>query len=99
MYPYQLWLESSLLYLFYLQEEALWSRQLALIKGAPWSVVIFSIGMYVVVYGLRNVGLTDYLTEVFQWTADHGLFMAAVRGWIDCSHPLFHHEQYADRYD
>lgn len=48
------------------------------IKGAPWSVVIFSIGMYVVVYGLRNVGLTDELGKVFQWTADQGLFIATI---------------------
>ncbi|WP_018758043.1 arsenic transporter [Paenibacillus terrigena] len=48
------------------------------IKGAPWSVVVFSIGMYVVVYGLRNVGLTDELGKVFQWMADQGLFIATV---------------------
>jgi len=48
------------------------------IKGAPWSVVVFSIGMYVVVYGLRNVGLTDQLGKVFQWTADQGLFVATI---------------------
>jgi len=36
--------------------------------------------MYVVVYGLRNAGLTDKLGQAFQWTADHGLFAASVGG-------------------
>lgn len=47
-----------------------------LVKGAPWAVVIFSIGMYVVVYGLRNAGLTDALGSVIQTVADKGLFAA-----------------------
>ncbi|MCZ8511941.1 arsenic transporter [Paenibacillus filicis] len=49
-----------------------------LVKGAPWAVVVFSIGMYVVVYGLRNAGLTDALGRVIQAVADKGLFAAAV---------------------
>lgn len=49
-----------------------------LVKGAPWAVVIFSIGMYVVVYGLRNVGLTDELGKVFQWVSEQGLFISTV---------------------
>ncbi|OEH91540.1 arsenic transporter [Bacillus solimangrovi] len=48
------------------------------IKGAPWAVVFFSIGMYVVVYGLRNVGLTDILANVIQIAADQGLFVATI---------------------
>ncbi|SEN10607.1 arsenite efflux membrane protein ArsB [Mesobacillus persicus] len=48
------------------------------IKGAPWSIVFFSIGMYVVVYGLRNAGLTNVLSDFIQWTADHGLFAATI---------------------
>ncbi|MGG1311259.1 arsenic transporter [Cohnella laeviribosi] len=49
-----------------------------LVKGAPWSVVVFSIGMYVVVYGLRNVGLTDELGNGLKWVGDQGLFVATV---------------------
>lgn len=33
-----------------------------IIKNAPWQVVWFSLGLYIVVYGLKNEGLTDYLT-------------------------------------
>lgn len=48
------------------------------IREAPWSIVVFSIGMYVVVYGLKNVGLTDRLGELIQRFADHGIFAATV---------------------
>lgn len=44
------------------------------IQNAPWAIVIFSIGMYVVVYGLQNVGLTDLLAQVILLGADQGLF-------------------------
>jgi arsenical pump membrane protein len=48
------------------------------VKSAPWAIVFFSIGMYVVVYGLRNVGLTNVLTDVIQVAADQGLFVATI---------------------
>lgn len=50
----------------------------AVLKGAPWNIVFFSIGMYVVVYGLGNAWLTDALAGLIQTVSEHGLFAAAV---------------------
>ncbi|BEN13641.1 arsenical pump membrane protein [Serratia marcescens] len=46
------------------------------LRGAPWQIVIFSLGMYLVVYGLRNAGLTEYLSAVLNILADKGLWVA-----------------------
>lgn len=48
------------------------------VKGAPWAIVFFSIGMYVVVYGLRNAGLTDLLSSLIQAAADQGLLAGTI---------------------
>ncbi|WIL34117.1 arsenic transporter [Bacillus stercoris] len=48
------------------------------VKEAPWAIVFFSIGMYVVVYGVRNAGLTDVLSDVIQAAADHGMFAGTI---------------------
>jgi len=42
------------------------------VRSAPWQIVLFSLGMYLVVYGLRNEGLTDYLGETLATITQHG---------------------------
>ena len=49
-----------------------------IIKNAPWQVVWFSIGLYIVVYGLKNAGLTEYLTWVLKDLATRGDTIAVV---------------------
>ena len=48
------------------------------LRGAPWQIVIFSLGMYLVVYGLRNAGLTEYLSGVLNVLAENGLWAATL---------------------
>ncbi|RXJ87665.1 arsenic transporter [Arcobacter sp. CECT 8985] len=48
------------------------------IKTAPWQVVWFSIGLYIVVYGLKNAGLTDYLSSVLIQLSNKGDFVAII---------------------
>lgn len=50
----------------------------SVITGAPWAIVFFSIGMYVVVFGLRNAGLTDVLARIIEASAEQGLFVATI---------------------
>jgi arsenical pump membrane protein len=44
-----------------------------IVKSAPWSIVFFSLGMYVVVYGLRNAGIIHLLARVIETGVDGGL--------------------------
>ncbi len=48
------------------------------LREAPWQIVIFSLGMYLVVYGLRNAGLTGYLATLLDRFAEHGVWGAAM---------------------
>ena len=42
------------------------------LKAAPWQVVWFSIGLYVVVWGLKNAGLTHQVGELLLWLGSYG---------------------------
>lgn len=50
----------------------------SVMRQAPWQVVLFSLGMYVVVYGLGNAGLTAMGTAALQWLARQGNLVATV---------------------
>lgn len=49
-----------------------------IMKTAPWQVVWFSLGLYIVVYGLKNAGLTDYLTLILQDLVHRGDAIAVI---------------------
>ena len=48
------------------------------VREAPWKIVVFSIGMYVVVFGLRNVGLTHLLGSLLSSLATHGALAGVI---------------------
>lgn len=48
------------------------------VRGAPWQIIVFALGMYLVVYGLRHAGLTTFLTRSLDWLAGQGLWTATL---------------------
>ena len=48
------------------------------LRGAPWQIVLFSLGMYLVVYGLGHAWLTREAGAVLTWLAAQGTFVATV---------------------
>jgi len=48
------------------------------IKAAPWQSVWFSIGLYIVVYGLKNAGLTEVVASWIGYLITQGEFVAII---------------------
>lgn len=48
------------------------------LKGAPWDIVVFSLGMYLVVYGMRNQGLAAQIGALLETLSQHGLWASTV---------------------
>ncbi|WP_066295071.1 arsenic transporter [Bacillus sp. FJAT-29937] len=48
-----------------------------ILKKTPWHILIFAFSMYVIIYGLHNVGLTELLVQTFEPIVNRGLFQAS----------------------
>jgi len=67
---------AAVLWLVERQGDVIGTRKV--LKGAPWQIVIFSLGVDLVVYGLRNAGLTGYLSTLLNVFAQHGIWGATL---------------------
>lgn len=48
------------------------------LKKTPWHIFIFAYNMYVIIYGLNNIGLTAYLVKVFEPIVSESLLYASL---------------------
>ncbi|WP_243184413.1 arsenic transporter [Clostridium beijerinckii] len=49
-----------------------------ILKKIPWSILIFAFSMYVIIYGLNNIGLTEYLVKLCEPIVTQSLFNASM---------------------
>ncbi|MDQ8734344.1 ArsB/NhaD family transporter [Paenibacillus sp. LHD-38] len=49
-----------------------------MLKKTPWYILIFAFCMYVIIYGLNNIGLTDWLIHLMQPLVSGSLLHASV---------------------
>lgn len=47
-------------------------------KKTPWSILVFAFSMYVIIYGLNNIGLTQYLVTLCEPIVTQSLFNASM---------------------
>lgn len=48
-----------------------------ILKKTPWHILIFAFSMYVIIYGLHNVGLTAFLVQLCEPIVNQGIFQAS----------------------
>lgn len=53
------------------------TNPLDILKKTPWHILIFAFSMYVIIYALNNVGLTNLLVQWFEPIVNQGLFQAS----------------------
>ncbi|MCL6517291.1 arsenical efflux pump membrane protein ArsB [Alicyclobacillus sp.] len=70
------WLAASILTVAGVRARVMRAHQVA--REAPWSVIVFSIGMYLVVDAMQNAGLTSWLERCMAAMVAHGLFIGVL---------------------
>jgi len=49
-----------------------------MLKKTPWYIIVFAFSMYVIIYGLNNIGLSDWLIQFMKPLVTGNLLMASV---------------------
>ncbi|PGS54573.1 arsenic transporter [Bacillus sp. AFS041924] len=49
-----------------------------ILKKTPWQILLFAFSMYVIIFGLHNAGLTDFLVKEMEPIVNQGLFNATL---------------------
>jgi arsenical pump membrane protein len=49
-----------------------------MIKKTPWHILLFAFSMYVIIYGLHNIGLTNWLTKLLEPIVSGSLLQASI---------------------
>lgn len=49
-----------------------------MIKKTPWYILLFAFSMYIIIYGLNNIGLTEWLIQLLQPIVSGSLLNASV---------------------
>ncbi|MCM3007053.1 arsenic transporter [Priestia koreensis] len=48
-----------------------------ILKKTPWQIFVFAFSMYIIIYGLNNAGLSEFLVKICEPIVNEGLFFAS----------------------